>query len=1346
MRSASARLKVVVMAATVALASSSSQAVVVYRDVAALTAEATRIVVGDVVEVTSFWNRDRTLIKSRIVVGVDDYLVGQGGATEVLEMIGGTVGDMTLRVSVLPVFEVGDHVLLFLGNGEIGLVQSFQGAYLTDGQQIARMAPACQRVIEESIQPLNKFLQEIQEALPPGVILAKLTPYEGDFVLPEGGGERYVLCGADWTYMANPMGEVYRINANCADGSCGSAASQRTQIQNGSDAWDNAGADFAFTFGGTTTQTNVAFNGTNIVYFDTTPPAGGGYLAATFFWTSGSNITECDMVFNDQFTWWNGSGGCPSNTYDIWAVAAHEFGHYLCLDHSFSGTTMYFSIGACQTGPRTLHSDDINGIIAIYGSGDNSAPTPNPMTWATPPFPLTETSNRMTATTASDGGSPPVNYFFDFVSGGSGGSDSLWQGSTTYDDLSLQANTAYSYRVKARDNATPPNETAYSSNATTATHIQTPTGVSFGTVTSSSIVLNATGTLSNLTVGSSGVFFDSTTAGGDGGINVWIQTASDTATGLGPDTTYFFRVKARNQNSVQTSYSSSDSMVTLANVPGAPGLSNVAASTIDVNVNPNGNPSNTEFAIRIESSDPTWDLKYVDASGAPSGTEVWQTDADWGTTTLQGLDPDTQYTARVKARNGDLIETSLGAASTTTTLAVTPPAPTLSGETDTTIDLDVDPGSNPSNTEFAIRIESSDPTWDLKYVDASGSPSGTEVWQTDAAWGTITLQGLERNTQYTARVKARNGDLVETPLGPPGTATTLECANPPCGTGACCDTITGICTNFVVPGDCLPPFDWYDDTLCADVDCVPRPQVYMAPAAPTICQNSDITIEVLLDASQVPFIDLGAFDIGLEVTPVGVTTGSLTPTAYEIIIADPDFVFFGLNPLYGAFLDQLQGGALNISGTQVDVTTSDAYLIELTLHSSSDADGQWKISYKQNAAQVRLSSADKSYTIDVINEPNAFSDATVTVTNASCPKPHVYMSAAALTVCPDAEVTIQVLLDGSDVPFEDLGGYDIGLEVTPVGVTTGSLTPTAYELNIADPDFVFFGLDVLYGAFLNTLQGGALNISGTQVDITTSDAYLIEITLQASGDADGQWNISYKQNPAQVRLASADKSYWLDVITHPDAFFDATVTVADSACNAPSVGAVASRFIAISPAADAQPVAFLVTNECTAEIGWVRLRDNMVDDGPNGFVSVGEATAGNACDDAEFRTPTEWAGPIYVTGDMISPEALFTVVAVTGDCANQTLSPTAPTASCTFIYCDTDGDGILGFATDLTDIFENISAGGWLGPLPGYRLDVQGNYPAVPDGLLGFSTDLEAMFNAIGGTTWSNPTCPGDCP
>ncbi len=188
---------------------------------------------------------------------------------------------------------------------------------------------------------------------------------------PAQNAAGYGLCGYDWDYQSSPMGENYRINPNCVDSAAGTAAEQIAAIQAGAGAWNGANACFEFTYGGTTTGTSVTYNNINLVYFDTTPPDGGGYIAATYIWTSGGNVTENDLVFNDQSYTWNGVGTPTYSQFDIWNIATHEFGHYLCLADLYGGgdsaKTMYGYGSPGQTYARTLHSDDIAGIQAIYG-------------------------------------------------------------------------------------------------------------------------------------------------------------------------------------------------------------------------------------------------------------------------------------------------------------------------------------------------------------------------------------------------------------------------------------------------------------------------------------------------------------------------------------------------------------------------------------------------------------------------------------------------------------------------------------------------------------------------------------------------------------------------------------------------------------------------------------------------------------------------------------------------------------------------------------------------------------------------------------------------------------------
>jgi hypothetical protein len=91
---------------------------------------------------------------------------------------------------------------------------------------------------------------------------------------------------------------------------------------------------------------------------------------------------------------------------------------------------------------------------------DTTPPSPDPMTWAAAPHATGQNSISMTATTAVDD-QYGVEYYFDCLT--AGGHDSGWQGSATYEDSGLDPDTAYTYRVMARDTSPNQNQTGYSS-------------------------------------------------------------------------------------------------------------------------------------------------------------------------------------------------------------------------------------------------------------------------------------------------------------------------------------------------------------------------------------------------------------------------------------------------------------------------------------------------------------------------------------------------------------------------------------------------------------------------------------------------------------------------------------------------------------------------------------------------------------------------------------------------------------------------------------------------------------------------------------------------------------------
>ena len=97
--------------------------------------------------------------------------------------------------------------------------------------------------------------------------------------------------------------------------------------------------------------------------------------------------------------------------------------------------------------------DDVE-ITNIPPAPDNTPPTPDPLTWYSPPSATGPTSISMTADTASDPSG--VEYYFDCTDGG--GHDSDWQDSETYEDTGLSPGTTYTYQVKARDKSANQNE------------------------------------------------------------------------------------------------------------------------------------------------------------------------------------------------------------------------------------------------------------------------------------------------------------------------------------------------------------------------------------------------------------------------------------------------------------------------------------------------------------------------------------------------------------------------------------------------------------------------------------------------------------------------------------------------------------------------------------------------------------------------------------------------------------------------------------------------------------------------------------------------------------------------
>jgi len=264
-------------------------------------------------------------------------------------------------------------------------------------------------------------------------------------------------------------------------------------------------------------------------------------------------------------------------------------------------------------------------------------PIPHPVVWLIEPDQINTSSIIMTSDIGRDI-SGPEEYFFDFVSsptGGAGGSDSPWQFYPSYTDVGVNPNHQYGYRVKARDGLE--NETAYSPVRYAYSAIESPAGVEFGEITTSSIQAKSSNKLSGLERDQSGLKLENITAAQ---MSPWQHdNAFWTNDGLLPNTLYTFRAQARNGDGDHTPFSPLTEIYTRAMDPEKTTFSNVTISRLRAHWGANGNPAGTEYWCRNS------------VSGANSG---WITNTHW---LDADLSPNVKYTYQVKARNGDSVET-----------------------------------------------------------------------------------------------------------------------------------------------------------------------------------------------------------------------------------------------------------------------------------------------------------------------------------------------------------------------------------------------------------------------------------------------------------------------------------------------------------------------------------------------------------------------------------------------------------------------------------------------------------------------------------------------------------------
>jgi alpha-tubulin suppressor-like RCC1 family protein len=270
-------------------------------------------------------------------------------------------------------------------------------------------------------------------------------------------------------------------------------------------------------------------------------------------------------------------------------------------------------------GTSVADQDDSRKILSpqlIPLAPDRTPPSPDPMSFASPPTAFDASTITMTATVASDL-SGPAEYFFHCAT--PGGHDSGWQTAPGYTDTGLVTGTSYTYQVKARDAAG--NETALSPPASAIamadTTPPTPDPMTFAVpptaIGAGSMTMTAT-TASD----PNGVeyFFENTAGGGhDSG---WQDSPVHLDTGLAPGTRFSYRVRARDKSAARntTAFSAASSATT--------GVIQVILSTDFTGRTVSGKTA-SGIPWTVGGVQDPGDLTWVLEGGGPAGTSLFDT-------------------------------------------------------------------------------------------------------------------------------------------------------------------------------------------------------------------------------------------------------------------------------------------------------------------------------------------------------------------------------------------------------------------------------------------------------------------------------------------------------------------------------------------------------------------------------------------------------------------------------------------------------------------------------------------------------------------------------------------------
>jgi fibronectin type 3 domain-containing protein len=326
-----------------------------------LAQDADQVVLGTVLSRTSRWTENE-MIHTDVVVAPDVTLKGEHRSTLVVEIPGGTIGDVRVMVSDSPELGEGERVLLFLKRRASRFeVAGRDSGKFEAGSELA--ADAVERTLRHFETRAGRRLNFERGLATPYLARTRnaATTTSASVVGPDGC---YITSGMRWSSNST----TYRIGPTIP-------GEWAPAIHASVAAWNDSGA--AFTFRDDPASINeVALNDLVATY-------GSSYsntyaMATVWYSVSTGIIARARIQMNSRFPW---STLGQARMADVQNIMTHEFGHWLHLSDVYSpstcgAVTMWGSSPFGDTSKRSLEGPDIEGAIAIYGRSSSSLSAP----------------------------------------------------------------------------------------------------------------------------------------------------------------------------------------------------------------------------------------------------------------------------------------------------------------------------------------------------------------------------------------------------------------------------------------------------------------------------------------------------------------------------------------------------------------------------------------------------------------------------------------------------------------------------------------------------------------------------------------------------------------------------------------------------------------------------------------------------------------------------------------------------------------------------------------------------------------------------------------------------------